>query len=125
MKNNPFLTDTFSSVWSKHFDGNKTPVKFKCFKNAKFVKSRLPRLFYNVGKNITNGMSYELAVLENDHKGRVFLFHDVPSYFDLSSMDESSLIRIKVPQYKGFLSDLRSYGSYDDFLKSQFKSNSR
>ena len=125
MKNNPFLSDTFNSVWSEHFNRKRSPIKFKSFSDVRFVKSKFPYLYYNIGKNITNGMSYHINTEGKDHNGKVFLIYDVPTYFEIMSHDIPSLKLIKVPQYKGFLSDLRQHSSYDDFVKDQFKSNSR
>ena len=125
MKNNPFASKTFMSVWAKHFNFSKSPFHFKFIENISFVKSKTPSLYYNIGKNITNGMSYSINDVEKDFKNKAFLIHDVPSYFDIDTSSTSSLKTIKVKQYKGFLSQLKDFETYDDFAKSQFKSNSR
>ncbi|WP_452226946.1 GNAT family N-acetyltransferase [Lacinutrix cladophorae] len=125
MKNNPFVSRTFTAVWSKHFNASKQGLIFKSIANVGFVKNSVFPLYYNVGKNITNGMSYSVDVEEKDFKGKAFLIHDVPTYFDLKTQRPSSLKCFKIPQYKGFLAELNAFESYDAFAKSQFKSNTR
>ena len=125
MEQNPFASKTFMSVWAKHFSASQQPYLFKTFPGIGFVKCKTPFLYYNIGKNITNGMSYTVDANAEDYKNKVFLIHDVPSYFDLKLPQSSRLKRIKVRQYKGFLSQLKDYESYEDFARAQFKSNSR
>jgi len=125
MKNNPFVSKTFTTIWSTFFNASKPGLNFKFIKDVAFVKSKWLPLYYNVGKNITNGMSYVLDLEEKDFKGKVFLLHDVPSYFNLEAPDSSGLKGFKVKQYKGFLANLDAFESYDAFAKNQFKSNTR
>ncbi|MBU2938631.1 GNAT family N-acetyltransferase [Lacinutrix sp. C3R15] len=125
MKNNPFVTKAFTTIWSKFFNASKQGLNFKFIKNVAFVKSKWFPLYYNVGKNITNGMSYVLDLEEKDFKGNTFLLHDVPSYFNLEAPEFSDLKCFKVKQYKGFLAKLDAFESYDAFAKNQFKSNTR
>ena len=125
MKHHPFASKTFMSIWAKHFYSSKEPYHFKALSNIGFAKCKTPYLYYNIGKNITNGMSYSIDSTQQDYKNKVFLVHDVPSYFNFEDINSSRLKRIKVGQYKGFLSRLNDFESYDDFVKSQFKSNSR
>lgn len=125
MKNNPFVSKTFTTIWSKYFNASKKGLNFKFLKDVTFVKSGMLPLYYNVGKNITNGMSYVINSEEKDYKGKAFLIHDVPSYFNIEGPKTSSLKSFKVAQYKGFLAELDAFESYDAFAKSQFKSNTR
>jgi hypothetical protein len=125
MKNNPFVSEAFAAIWSTHFNASKSGLNFRFLKNLGFVKSAMLPLYYNVGKNITNGMFYLVNTEEKDYKGKVFLIHDVPSYFDLQTLINSNLKRFKVSQYKGFMAELDAFENYDAFAKSQFKSNTR
>lgn len=125
MKNNPFVSKTFVSVWSKHFNASSRNFNFKFLENIAFVKNGILPLYYNVGKNITNGMFYSLNAKEEDFMGKAFLMHDVPSYFSVASSLGSRLKRFKVKQYKGFLAELNDFDTYDAFAKKQFKSNTR
>ncbi|WP_338733807.1 GNAT family N-acetyltransferase [Mangrovimonas cancribranchiae] len=125
MTPNPFLTKTFVSVWSKYFNAKKRIYNFNSIKDVSFYKALNIPLYCNIGKNITNGMSYQIAKQENDFKGRAFLIYDVPSYFNLKELKHNNLKRFKVKQYKGFLTDLQDFESYDAFAKKQFKSNTR
>jgi len=89
MKNNPFVSETFTTIWSTHFNASKPGVNFKFLKDVAFVKSGMLPLYYNVGKNITNGMSYVVNPEEKDFRGKAFLMHDVPSYFNLECFNIS------------------------------------
>ncbi|MFD2823601.1 GNAT family N-acetyltransferase [Lacinutrix iliipiscaria] len=125
MKNHPFGSKTFNSTWSTHFNFSKQSLHFEFIKDVGFVKRSFLPFYFNVGKNITNGMFYTLDHLENDFKGKAFLVHDVPSYFSIDSIKPKSLKVEKAQQYKGFLTQLSGFDTYEDFAKSQFKSNTR
>lgn len=125
MKNNPFISKTFKSVWSKHFNGSKQGFVFNFMKDVTFVKKKHFPLYFNVGKNITNGMYYNVDKSQNDFRGKAFLLYDIPTYFSLEDPSFNTLKCIKVRQYNGFLANLKDFESYDDFAKKQFKANSR
>jgi len=125
MKNNPFVSETFNSIWSKHFNASRQSVHFNFLKEGGFVKPSFLPFYYNIGKNITNGMSYSIDPLEKDYCNKVFLIHDVPSYFSIHTANTSGLKVDKIPQYKGFLTKLEQFQNYDDFAKNKFKSNTR
>jgi len=126
MKNNPFLSKTFTSIWSKYFNSFSECKRFNFIENVNFVKSRYLPFYYNVGKNITNGLSYRLVKHENDFKNKVFLIHDVPSYFNINIKDRPTSLKIKkIKQYKGFLTDLSQHKTFEDFFNAKYKSSSR
>lgn len=128
MTNNPFLSETFASIWLKHFNMKGSSYKFDFIKNVSFIKSRFLPLYINVGKNITNGMSYKFNGLKDhlDYKNKVFLIYDVPTYFDLNAPEQDSKFKIKhINQYKGVLADISDYQSLDDLLQHNFKSKNR
>lgn len=125
MKNHPFVAKTFNTIWSKHFNVSRESTYFRFLKEVGFVKPSFLPFYYNVGKNITNGMFYSIDNLEKDYQNKVLLIHDVPSYFSIHTKNTSSLKAIKIAQYKGFLAELDQFETYDDFAKNQFKSNTR
>ncbi|MDB9961285.1 GNAT family N-acetyltransferase [Oceanihabitans sp.] len=91
-----------------------------------FVKNEYLPFYYNVGKNITNGLSYSLEKHQNDYKNKTFLIHDVPSYFNIDTIDRPSSLKIKkIKQYKGFLTDLSQHKTFEDFFNAKYKSSSR
>ena len=79
--NNPFTSDTYTASWLKFFNEGKDSFSFGAFKDIKFIEDRKFKCYVNVGKNISNGMSYSINKGVDDYKGKVFLIHDVPSYF--------------------------------------------
>ena len=126
MNNNPFLSKTFTSIWSKHFNSSIEGKRFNFIENVSFIKNKYLPFYYNVGKNITNGLSYSLNKHENDYKNKTFLIHDVPSYFNIETNNTDSSLKIKkIKQYKGFLTDLSQHKSFEEFFNAQYKSSSR
>jgi Acetyltransferase (GNAT) domain len=128
MKDNPFLSKIFTSTWLKHFNNANKPSGFSFLNDVLFLKHKWFPFYSNVGRNITNGMSYSLTELNRntDYKKKVFLIYDVPSYYNLeNSSDNSSLAIKKVSQYNGFLSYLSKHDNFNDFFTNQFKSSSR
>ena len=128
MKQNPFTSSTFETIWGKHFSKGNDLKTFNFIKGVKFVKHSYLPLLINVGKNLTKGICYKLEDQYADFKGKTFLIYDVPTYFDIETFNpskDSSLRLKKVFQYKGFLMDLSSYGSHEDYINAQFSSKNR
>jgi len=124
VKNNPFLTKSFKETWIKHFSKNK-----KIYNTEKEIKISLIKktysLFFNVGKNFTNGMSYHVTD-ENFIHNKSILIYDVPSYFEINNEHLSNTIGIKkIKQYEGSLVNIENFTSIDDFLSKKFKSKKR
>jgi len=128
MKQNPFTSTSFATVWSKHFNGSNPTKSFDFVSGVNFLKRSFLPLYINVGKNLTKGIFYELNNSFNDFKGKTFLIYDVPDYFDVKELDtnSSSSLRLKkVFQYQGFLMDISSYENQDDYINAQFSSKNR
>jgi len=128
MKQNPFTSSTFETLWVKHFFNGKGIKSFGFIKGVKFVKHSYLPLLINAGKNLTKGISYTLDYQNNDFKGKTFLIYDVPTYFDIEnfSVPEKSSLRLKtIFQYQGFLMDITSYDSYEEYINAQFSSKNR
>lgn len=126
IKKNPFTSDKFIEVWSKHFNTNKNSYTFNSFKDILFFKpSKLP-LYINIGKNLTKGMSYEISKDKlKDLNKKVFLIYDVPQYFEIDNTIEAENIKsIKIKQYPGFLIKLKNYNNFNDYFKSTFSKSS-
>jgi Acetyltransferase (GNAT) domain len=128
MKDSPFLSEIFISTWLKHFNGANKTYSFNFLNGVSFVRHKWLPFYSNVGRNITNGMSYTLINLKinTDFKNKVFLVYDVPTYFNLKTDTKNSSLKIKkIRQYKGFLSFLSEHNDFDTFFTKQFKSSSR
>ncbi|WP_323788844.1 GNAT family N-acetyltransferase [Psychroserpens sp.] len=128
MKQNPFTSTSFISIWSKHFNGSKTPFTFEFISGVKFLKHSFLPLYENIGENLTKGIFYTIDYSKSDYKGKTLLIYDVPHYFnveDLNPPSNSSLKLKKIFQYQGFLMDISSYESQDDYINAQFSSKNR
>lgn len=127
MKQNPFTSTSFVTVWSKHFNGAKLPRSFDFINGVQFLKHSFLPLYENIGKNLTKGISYDLNSSVKDFKGKAFLIYDVPDYFDVKEVEkENTSLRLKkVFQYQGFLMDISSYNDQDEYINAQFSSKNR
>tara|TARA_R110000868_G_scaffold392315_1_gene662885 strand:- start:134 stop:1384 length:1251 start_codon:yes stop_codon:yes gene_type:complete len=128
VKNNPFFSKSFTDVWLSHFGHKHKTLEFESIYPVKFLRNRFRLYYYNVGKNITNGVSYVLSNNQNDCKGKVFLIYDVLPYLrerhNLTG-DHPYLKLKKAPQYKGYLTDLSGFKNFDDFFLRHFSAKSR
>ena len=126
MENHPFYGENFTSIWLKHLTKTSDFFSFKFIGPVKFVKSRFSLFYYNVGKNITNGTFYKLFEKENDYKGNTFMIYDVLSNKQVEEHPRKSNLKIKkVTQYKGSISSLKNFNTFDDYLCNQFSSKRR
>ncbi|CAM4228458.1 GNAT family N-acetyltransferase [Zobellia roscoffensis] len=128
VKNNPFLSDTYTSIWSKHFDQGRKALKLDFLSNIGFYKKPSLPLHINLGKTLTKGMNYSLAPENSeDYKKKVFLIYDVPGYFNINSSTPSgSTLKIhKSKQYPGFGIELGQYNNFNEYMLSTFSKSSR
>ncbi len=84
-------------------------------------------LYTNVGKTLTKGISYHLdAEKSKDYKKKAFLIYDVPSYFEvITDTYDTQLGFYRSKQYPGFLIDLKSFKTTNDYLAAAFSKSSR
>ncbi|WP_251795481.1 GNAT family N-acetyltransferase [Arenibacter sp. N53] len=125
---NPFFSKSFTNIWISHFGNNEKPIVFKSIESVKFLHTKRKLFYFNVGKNITNGVSYILRNNQNDCKGKVFIIYDVLPYLrerQNFTEDHSYLKLIKVPQYKGYLTNLSGYKNFDDYFSQHYSTKSR
>lgn len=125
---NPFFSKIFIDTWTKHFRNGEEPLIFDSITSVNFLPKKRKLFYYNVGKNITNGTSYQLIETENNCRDKVFLIYDVLSYQDQwknKKVDHPFLKVKKVPQYKGHLTNLSGYKNFEDFFSHHFSSKSR
>ena len=127
MKNNPFKSDIFTSVWLKHFHNSESGITISLIPDLLFIKHKLLNLFVNVGTTLTKGISYSINSLNPESlEKKVYLIYDVPEYFNIDLASLPPYIGLyKVRQYPGFLIDLEGISSLEDFLRNQFKKSSR
>ncbi|MFP2994587.1 GNAT family N-acetyltransferase [Spongiivirga sp. MCCC 1A20706] len=126
LRNNPFTSLEFTDIWVKHYNKNLPSKSFEAIKDVTFVKSSWLPLYINVGKNLTNAISYRLTDIKiNELRNRVFYVYDVPGYLN-DEFGKNSPLKVKrVRQYKGYLCDLQGYDSLSDYISDNFKSKSR
>ncbi len=126
MKNNPFTSELYTATWLKY--ANKKILKIKGVKGISFAKSSFPYVYYNIGKNLTKGISY---TLDKNHKSiklgnKVLLVHDVPNYFKTDLNQPKNGVKIhKVKQYEGFFANLKEHTSVESYIKTKFSSKSQ
>lgn len=125
---NPFLSESFKSIWLKHFTRNKTSVKaFKFITDLQFVKHKKWPVYVNIGDTLTKGISYTVLPQDNsDVKNDTLLIYDVPTYFNIdTSKLKDSIGFLKSKQYPGFLIETGKFKSLSDYLSTNFSKNSR
>ncbi|MEX0314949.1 MAG: GNAT family N-acetyltransferase [Allomuricauda sp.] len=123
---NPFVQKEFISNWLKHFSSNRQPVYFNFINPIGFIKTKLSFLYYNIGRNITNGLDYTILDKGKDYKRKVIVIFDVISYIKESGQNLPGYLGLKkIKQYKGHLSRFTDYESYDDFLAQHYSSSTR
>ena len=125
MNQNPFATNTFASIWFKHFHKSKKPLDFSFIKHLKFAEHGKFSLYYNAGNKLTNGNFYKIDEKENDFNRKTFLIRDIPSYHDMEIIKSKGLKTKVIFQYEGFTTRIENYKSLDDYLRHIYKSNSR
>ncbi len=126
MPKNPFVTETFIETWSHHFNDSNQPKNFKFVDDIVFVKHGFLPYFINIGKNLTNGITYNLQDdVHDDFKGKTFLIRDLPTYQNLHDPKGKRLKLKKVSQYEGYITQVENYGSLENYLKTIYKSNTR
>ncbi len=127
MLNNPFLSETFTAIWRKHFAAEKSERVFGFLPSLGFTKNRFLPLYTNIGKTFTKGISYRLTTENsNDHKKKAFLIYDVPGYFEVSTDTHGTALGLyRSTQYPGFLIDLKDFKTTNDFLATAFSKSSR
>ncbi|WP_347925805.1 GNAT family N-acetyltransferase [Pontimicrobium sp. SW4] len=126
MISNPFTSQTYGSIWTKHFSNDEEINSFDAVNGVKFVKDKRFPFYVNVGKNQTNGMTYQLDSTASNFKNKTVLIHDVLSYLQEEQNTKNSRIKVKIiPQYKGLYANLSEVKSIDEVMVSCFSSKSR
>lgn len=126
MSHNPFTSKIYQDNWLKHFVGGKTSKSFSFIKGLSFYKHAYLPYYINVGKNSTNGITYQIDAGFEDYKGKTFLIYDVPEYcMPDNSINLKKLKSYKVRQYKGFLADLKGYDNLESYMLDAFSAKSR
>ncbi|WP_394972483.1 GNAT family N-acetyltransferase [uncultured Croceitalea sp.] len=83
-------------------------------------------MYFNIGRNITNGLYYELHNKFIDYKKKVLLIYDVISYQRESGNTIFDKVGVKkISQYRGYLTRIDKYSSFDDFFLDHYSSSSR
>ncbi|MCV6628458.1 MAG: GNAT family N-acetyltransferase [Flavobacteriaceae bacterium] len=123
----PFIEKEFTNTWMQYFAQQKKAHFFESISPLGFIKSRIPFLYYNIGKNITNGLYYELNSEAKDYKNKVFLMYDIIRYAGIphSDMDNKDFGIKNIDQYKGYLTRLTDYADYEAFVNDHYSRSTR
>lgn len=127
IKQNPFVSDIFSTKWLIKFNSKKPAFTFNFIGGLSFYKPSFLPIYINAGRNLTKGISYFLkkAAIGNFKKS-VILIYDVPDYFNLDTHDLPDQIKLyRIKQYPGYLTDLKKYEDLNDYLQSVFSKKRR
>jgi GNAT acetyltransferase-like protein len=127
MKNNPFTSHIYTKTWSKHFNQSKKELSFSFINGVSFVRNKLLSYYENIGRNLTSGIFYSLSNTDiSDYKNKTFLIRDIPSYYNLDEISETSPLKLKkIFQYEGYKIEMKEYDDIEHYIKTIFKSNSR
>ncbi|MEK6155415.1 GNAT family N-acetyltransferase [Flavobacteriaceae bacterium 3-367] len=126
-ENNPFTSQTFVNTWLKYYNESRSAIKFDFFEGLEFIKNKGLPLYSNVGSDMTNGLFYTLYGDKVKKPGnRVFLVHDVPSYFAIPEFGKRGSLQLKkINQYRGYMIDLTKYKDIDGFLAEKLPAKER
>lgn len=127
MLNNPFASKTYESTWLKYFNRSNAEVtSFDAIEGVRFIKKHTRPFYENIGKNLTNGMLYQLNSNFKGLKGKVAVIYDVPDYFPISKIGGLAPYKVfKVRQYKGMSTNLGKIEDIEALLQSCFSSKSK
>jgi len=124
MVNNPFASKTYENTWLKHFNNDAKRVhEFDFIKNVRFIKHKWFPYYENIGKNLTNGMLYELDGNKDDFKGKSLIVYDVPNYILIDYDIKNSIKLKKIKQYEGCYGDISALITSEDIINNYFKSS--
>lgn len=127
MKDNPFTSDIYTTIWLKLFTTEKKGIKFNFINDLTFYKPTFLSLYINSVKNLSKGISYFFNQNKpSDISKKVVLIYDVPTYFEINpGLRSDSLKLYKIKQYPGFLIKLENFIGLDDYINFTFKGKSR
>jgi hypothetical protein len=127
LKDNPFCSETFISLWSKHFNGGAKGHIFDFLKGPSFYRASFLPLYINIGRNLTKGMDYSLnSKNAMDHKNKVVLLYDIADYFGVdTTIGNPSLGFYAISQYPGFLVELQQFPDFNAYMSATFGKSSR
>ena len=127
MSRNPFTSHLYQELWLKHFAKGKQPYAFNFIPNVKFIKHAFLPYYVNVGKNATNGITYDINEAATDYENKTFLVYDVPEFANTNKFpsDVGRLKSYKIRQYKGFLANFKGFNSLEDYMASVMSAKSR
>ena len=125
VKENPFLSGEFTSIWKKHFYQGQKSITPNFLSPISFVDHPVLPLKQNVGSTLTKGMSYQINDDETDNINDTFLIYDVPTYFNTKSAITDKLGHLTSKQYPGYLIELHTFANFQDYMQKRFSKSSR
>jgi hypothetical protein len=123
ISNNPFLSETFTHTWARHFAQGKEALYPAGAGGPGFVPSGGGLLATHLGGTQTKGLPCPDPQTFGTGLGHtVYRVFDVPGYFDPPPAGPGLL---RVRQYPGYLIDLKGVGSLEEYLSGAFSKSSR
>ncbi|WP_203258683.1 GNAT family N-acetyltransferase [Hyunsoonleella ulvae] len=128
MKNNPFLSEAFTSIWLEHFSYEKAVRRNNIFNNLPLIKNEYLPVYYNLGKTHTKAITYELTknFTKYDFKNKLFILYDVPTHYKPTTLNNKiGLKSIQIVQYPGYRCHLKEYTNLNDYMLDVISAKSR
>lgn len=126
MNNNPYLQNTFKTIWLNHFNNDEDDIKFSIFESLTFIKHKKLPVYNNTGKTNTKGISYKISENTlNDCKNNVFIVFDVYDFNNNNNFDNNILGCYKIKQYPGYICDLKNYKNLQSYMVNVISRKSR
>ncbi|MBG47533.1 MAG: hypothetical protein CML05_04510 [Pseudozobellia sp.] len=126
IKGNPFLSDTFSGVWKKHFYTNGKVKKPEFLAPLTFAKHPSLPVWHNMGSTLTKGIDYQVNLGDRPNEiNDTYLIFDVPSYFNVEKSESNQIGFLSSKQYPGYLIDLDTFTDFQQFMQKTFSKSSR
>ena len=123
-KNSPFNNNTFQNIWVKHFIPKTKTQSFKFIEGIECYKNKWLAVYFNVGKNLTKGISYILNNNE-DFKNKTLIIYDVLPHLMGENEIPKNIGVLKSFQYSGYLIHTEGFKTIDDYLLNTFSKNTR
>lgn len=128
-EDNPYNSTTYKNEWKKHFDPTGESLTIKPIEGPEFIKKGPFSSYKNNTSNLTLQHFYQIREneLEELH-GKLIIIYDVPSYFNIDHTPFEKLKRSKhivINEYEGFLIDLNSFSSIEEYLLDRFSSRKK
>ncbi len=127
MNSNPFLTETYKSIWLKHYQSGRKMASFGLIPDVSFLKHRFLPFYFNVGKTFTKGIVYSINKSESHSiKGQAILICDFPNRFNEKPVKfGGNLGFYRIPQYLGYFCSFDQIRDQNHYMTEVISASSR